>query len=615
VVGVVAVACAALVVMSRSALPGAPRHSGTSIRRGQTRPSLRNAASLRPREIAAVELLLKKMTLREKVGQLFMTYAYGASANDPDPPIVKANLRLSGVTTAARLVAKYHLGGIILVGRGTLDQAGTRPRNLENPAQIALLCNGLQKAALSQRRAVPLLIATDQEQGMITRIGLPATQMPGNMALGADGSVSDTYAAAQITGEELRAMGINMDLAPVADVNVDPRNPVIGVRSFGSDASRVAKLTAAAVRGYQSAGVAASAKHFPGHGDTDVDSHYALPVVRHDLREVDHIDLPPFRAAIAAGVAAIMVGHLDVPALDRSRVPASLSHTIITGWLRDRLGFRGVVISDSLAMGGVRTGFSDAQIPVRALRAGVDVLLMPPDMATAFRSVMRAVKSGRISSRSVDQAVRRILILKTSLGLLKHPYVRVRDVSAAVGTPEHRRVARIITQRTITVVKLQQGILPLEAHESVLVTGCGDGVTGTVARCLRRLGVDARTYFASMSGSSSAAAADLSKTTRLTVVCTLDAARDLGQQALVHGIVRAGRPVIVVAVGGPYDVAALPQVGTYIAAYNSGKGSLAAACAVLTGRAKASGTLPVRISRSGRLLYPLGFGLSLPKSE
>ena len=625
--GVTAAVGAVLILLatSGSGRRGTVQHSaaatsGPAVSAGASAASMRASAtptaSPAPLKSVDVKSLLKKMTLPEKVGQLFMTYAYGASATDADPLMVAANIRLAGVRNGAQLVARYHLGGIVLFGRNTFNPSGLITHNLRYPVQIARLTNGLQKAARSQAASAPLLIATDQEQGLVTRIGPPATQFPGNMALGADGSAADAFSAAEITGEELRAMGVNMVFAPVADVNVEPLNPVIGVRSFGSDPTRVAKLTTAAVRGYQAAGIAATAKHFPGHGDTSVDSHYALPVIHQSLKQVERVDLPPFAAAIDAGVAAVMVGHLDVPALDRSGLPASLSHAVTTGWLRGRLAFNGVVITDALGMNGVRSGFSDAQAPVLAIQAGADIILMPPNIAVAYNSVLRAVRSGVISEKRLDKSVTRILKLKASLGLFDHPYVNQKSVMRIVGTPLHRAIARKITRRTITVVKAQPGVLPLRARESVLVTGVDEAATAELARGLSALGVKASLYSLGLRPGSAAisAAAGLGRASRVTVVTTINAAVDAGQRALVAMLVRAGRPVIVVALGDPYDIASLPGVGTYLATYNARAGSIVAVSAVLAGRAPASGKLPVSILRSGswRSLYPLGYGLRLP---
>jgi beta-N-acetylhexosaminidase len=563
------------------------------------------------RREAEVSALLGKMTLPEKVGQLFMTYVYGASASDRDPQMVAENRRLTGASTGAELIAAYHLGGIVYLQDYTLDSNSVGTRNLQSPHQIARLSNGLQHAATALRAHVPLLIATDQEQGLVKRIGPPATQFPGNMALGADGRAVDAFEAARVTGEELRAMGVNLDFAPVADVNVDPRNPVIGIRSFGSDPARVAALTAAAVDGLQAAGIAATAKHFPGHGDTSADSHYSLPVVRHSLTQVERIDLLPFKAAIAAGVGAVMIAHIAVPSLDPSGRPATLSRPIITGWLRERMGFRGVVITDALGMQGVRTMFSDAQVAVLAIRAGADILLAPPNLPLVYRFVLQAVRRGQISVKRIDQSVRRILELKAQLGLLSHPYVRPNAVDTLVGTPQHRAVARRVAQRSITIVKVRPGVLPFRHGERVLVVGTDVQATEVVSRCLNAGGAKAQALASPyVSGGT---AAGLAAASQAIVVLTSSTSGRPRQQALVNSLVLSGHPVVVVAIASPYDIAALPGVGTFLASFSDSNDSMRALAAVLLGREKAVGTLPVNILQPGsaRPLFRAGFGLDV----
>lgn len=248
--------------------------------------------------------MLRSMTLEEKVGQLFVVEVFGQDADTVTEAAAAGNQRLYGVDTPAEVIDKYHPGGIIYF------TAARGPDNLRNPRQVATLSNGLQAAATSQRQPIPLLISTDQEGGaLVARLPAPATAMPGNMALGAGRSVADAHRSAEVIGTELAAVGINQDYAPVADVNVNPANPVIGIRSVGEDPGLVSDLVAAQVDGYHDGGVAAVAKHFPGHGDTAVDSHFGLPEVTHTRAELAAIDLPPFQAAIDTGVDTIMTAH------------------------------------------------------------------------------------------------------------------------------------------------------------------------------------------------------------------------------------------------------------------------------------------------------------------
>src|SRR5690606_26799565 len=328
-----------------------------------------------------------------------------------------------------------------------------------------------------------LLVGTDQEGGLVSRMGPPFTAMPGNMALGANGKTADTRASAKVIGKELKALGVNQNYAPDADVNVNPLNPVIGVRSFSSDPQLAAKLTTAAVRGYEhDAKISATPKHFPGHGDTETDSHTGIPEIDHSRQEWDELDRPPFEAAVKAGVDSIMTAHIVVPALDPSEDPATLSKPILTGILREELGYDGVVITDSLRMDGVRKKYGDAEIPLRALEAGVDQLLMPYDLELAYNSVLDAVSSGRISEQRLDQSVRRILRLKYAKGL-DDPYVDPGKVEKRVGTPAHRATAKRVTDRSVTVVANGDNALPLRMNRlKVLVSGFGADATADLAQ-------------------------------------------------------------------------------------------------------------------------------------
>src|SRR3954447_2600743 len=398
-----------------------------------------------------VAATLARMTLEEKVGQLFIQNVYGGDAKAPD----SRNLPLYGVASPAEVVQKYHLGGVIYF-------AWTD--SVQNPDQILGLSNGLQKAALTQSSKVriPLQIATDQEQGVVTRIGPPATQFPGSMALGAGRSAPDARTAAAITGRELLAMGVNTNFAPDCDVNVNPLNPVIGTRSFSSRPELAAQLAAAQVAGYQrDGGVASSAKHFPGHGDTATDSHVAFPIITHTRAQWEAIDAPPFKAAINEQIDMIMTAHLAFPALDDSGNPATLSKPIMTGVLREELGYKGVIVTDSLAMQGVRDLYGDAEVAVRALLAGVDQLLMTPAMDDAYAAVIDAVRSGRIPRNELDAKVRRVLGLKYRRGIVARPYADPAALASVFGTPAHLASASSVTDRTTTLVKNDAKALPI----------------------------------------------------------------------------------------------------------------------------------------------------------
>ncbi|WP_328771418.1 glycoside hydrolase family 3 protein [Streptomyces sp. NBC_00286] len=560
--------------------------------------------------------LISRMTLEEKVGQLFVMRVYGHSATAPDQADIDANLEEIGVRTAAELIAKYHVGGIIYFAWA---------HNTRDPHQMADLSNGIQRASLGKPRGLPVLISTDQEHGIVARVGKPATLLPGAMALGAGGSRSDARRAGQIGGAELRAMGIRQDYAPVADVNVNPANPVIGVRSFGADPRAVAALVAAQVKGYQSASVAATAKHFPGHGDTETDSHYGFPVIEHTEAQWAELDAPPFRAAIAAGIDSIMTAHIMVPALDPSGDPATLSRPILTGILRERLGFDGVVVTDSLGMEGVRTKYGDDRVPVLALKAGVDQLLNPPKLDLAWNAVLAAVRGGELTEARLDESILRVLRLKAKLGLLKDPYVSRRGVDRVVGIPAHLRAADKIADGTTTLLVNSGGLLPLSrrTHRKVLVVGADpaspSGSTGppttVLAGALTELGFTA-TALSTGTAPSAAAIAQAVAAARdadAVVVGTYNVTATSSQKTLVGELLATGRPVVAVAIRNPYDVAQLAAVKAYLATYSWTDVELRAAARVIAGRIEPAGRLPVPVQRADdpdRVLYPIGHGWS-----
>ncbi|WP_369356859.1 glycoside hydrolase family 3 protein [Streptomyces sp. cg2] len=559
--------------------------------------------------------LIARMSPEEKAGQLFVMRVYGESATDPDPADVAANRKEIGVDNAAELIARYHVGGIIYFGWA---------HNTRDPHQIAELSNGIQDAAADLRVPVPVLISTDQEHGIVARIGEPATLLPGAMALGAGGSVEDARTAGRISGQELRAMGLRQDYAPDADVNVNPANPVIGVRSFGADPEAVARMVAAQVGGYQGAGVAACAKHFPGHGDTDTDSHVGLPYIHHSAEEWERLDAPPFKAAIAAGIDSVMTAHIVVPALDPSGDPATLSRPIVTGILRERLGYDGVVVTDSLGMEGVRVKYGDDRVPVLALRAGVDQLLNPPDLSVAHGAVVRALRDGELSEREIDAKLLRILLLKERRGLFDDPYTSRQQVDRVVGTRAHRVAADRIADRTTTLLRNDGGLLPLSRRRTgrLLVagvdpaapTGTGGPPTEVLARELTRLGFEATALSTGTAPSRQAIARARAALGRrdAAVVATYDVTASSAQRTLVAELLATGKPVVQLAIRNPYDIALLDGVEAALASYSWTDVELRAAARVIAGRRDPKGRLPVPIMRADApqtALYQIGHGL------
>ncbi|HEV7935101.1 MAG TPA: glycoside hydrolase family 3 protein [Actinomadura sp.] len=506
-----------------------------------------SAGATPPARPSVVPALVRRMSPEEKVGQLFVP-TFQTSAQ------------------AISMIKRYHIGGFVYF-----------PGNTRTARQTAELSNALQKAS-----TVPLLIGVDEEQGIVTRLPY-ITRFPGNMALGATRRPDSVRAAAVTTGTELRAVGINQDYAPVADVNVNPANPVIGTRSFASDPKLAAELVGAAVEGYQSAGVAATAKHFPGHGDTSTDSHTGLPVIKHSRAQWEKLDAPPFRSAIEHGVDAIMSAHIVVRGLDDSGDPATLSSKVLTGELRHRLGYKGVIVTDSLQMAGVRRKYGDMVAPVRAIKAGADQLLMPPNPRTAYNAVLAAVRTGSIPQSRLDEAVTRILGLKEARGLFDHRLVDPAKAEAVMGSARHRSTVRQVAEQSITLVKNDGALLPLRGRR-VYVTG----PKGTaLARALRVHGV--RT-------------ADTLQGADVAVLTT----RDSGAATAARVRSLAGRPVVVAALGLPYDLRSTGPAKAALATYSSGSASLSALAKVMSGALRPVGRLPVGIPGA----YDFGHGLT-----
>ncbi|MGH3657882.1 MAG: glycoside hydrolase family 3 protein, partial [Micromonosporaceae bacterium] len=566
-----------------------------------------------------VSSTLHRMSLEEKVGQLFVLYAYGNHAMEPAAGDRTSNRNTYGVETAKQIIDKYAPGGLIYFGW---------THNLENPEQVATLSNDIQRASLKRRSEAPtpLMVAIDQEHGVVLRLGPPVTMFPGAMPLGAINDTTLAYDAARFTGRELLAMGINQNYAPVADVNVNPLNPVIGVRSFSADPTVASRLTASQVEGFQrGAGLISTIKHFPGHGDTADDSHVDMPYIDHTREEWEQIDAPPFRAAIQAGADMVMTAHIVIPSLDPAEDPATLSRPIMTGVLREELGFTGVVVTDSLGMAGVREKYGDDRVPILAVQAGVDMLLMPPLPDVAYQSLLSAVRSGEVSEERIDDSVRRILTMKWQRGLVEHPYVDVDEIPERVGLPEHHAVATEIAERAITAVKNDDNLLPLStADRTVLVCGYHNATFDSTtefgsAITDRGATVTRKPFGTRPTDAQIADAVAAAGTHDLTVVFTNKAwdtkvtDPNAKQQKLVKDLVATGRPVIVVAARDAYDIGYFTEASTYLVTYAYNAPLMQGLARILYGEVSPTGKLPVTIPVAGdpdTALYPYGHGLS-----
>lgn len=482
------------------------------------------------------------------------------------------------------------------------------------PADLA------RAVALAQARSrVPLFISADQEGGNNQFMGEGATEVPSNMALAATAESGAAEEAARILAEELAHVGVNWDLAPVVDVNVNPENPVIGVRSYSDDPATVGAFGAAAIRGYQASGLLACAKHFPGHGDTNLDSHVALPVIPHDRERLDAVELAPFREAIAVGVASIMTAHIRVPALDPERV-ATLSAPILTGLLREELGYDGIVVTDAMDMAGVASEWDATEAAVETIAAGADVILTARGREPLRRcrdALVHAARSGRLREARLGEALRRIGAAKRRLLTNADPDRAAREV----GSAERRERALALARRTITLLRDEADLLPLRADLGAKLVVVGPiGMKRTMMEQWHagpcRLGAELARFMPGLvdiqveyplAAQERAALLRAASRAEVVVVGTLNAVLDPEQVSLVKDLADgSGARVLVVALRMPYDVERMPWLPTFVAAYTSARPSLAAVAEALAGKIPLTGRLPVRVSAR----YPRGYSAS-----
>src|SRR5881394_756232 len=422
---------------------------------------------LRP---AAIDGMLAKLSPRQKVAQLVVPWLGGNYMALDD----------SAFQIATRWVDTLEVGGIII--------------SVGSPYDIAAKLNVLQR-----RSKLPLLISADLEWGAAMRV-VGATAFPYIMAAGATGDERDAYTYGRIAAIEGRAVGIHVNFAPDADVNNNPLNPIINTRSFGEDPHAVARLVRAYVRGLQDNGMLATLKHFPGHGDTDADSHLGLPTIRADYSRLDSVELVPFRAGIDAGAQVVMTAHIAYPALTGSEDPATLSGAVLTGLLRDSLRFRGMVVTDALMMGSIVAKYGAGEAAVRAFVAGSDLLLMPADPDSAIASMLTALQTNRFSAERLDASVRRVLEVKRSLGLFGRRTVELDSIARVVGSKTFQDAADDIAQRALTLVRDTAGTIARlrGARSRIALIAYGDELNSYVGQRmleLLRLGGDSVSFF------------------------------------------------------------------------------------------------------------------------
>jgi beta-N-acetylhexosaminidase len=566
------------------------------------------AATLTDDELAEAWVVetLADLTLRQKVGQMIVPWVLG----DFSPADSEEFERIS------TLIVEHEIGGI-LVSNGT-------------PLDVAAKLNVFQRLS-----RLPLLVAADLETGAGLRlrgaVHVPggtdlggATDFPSLMALGASGDRYLAYEMGRITAEEARAVGIHVPFAPVLDVNSNAENPIINTRSFGEDPELVSTLGTCLLRGIQDYGAIATAKHFPGHGDTDIDSHLALPIIRAGRDRLEETELVPFRAAVDAGVGAIMTAHIALPNIAEGvNLPATLSRNVLTGLLREDLEFEGLIFTDAMDMDAIDRLFPGEEAAVRAVEAGADVVLLPPDPEVAIRGIMSAVLSGRIPEERIDASVERILRAKAAMGLHVERTVDLEAIHRRVGLLPSREVAQEIANRSITLLKNDRDLLPLAGTRSATVFSISyrrtnDLLAGRFFN--QRLRETYPRLETAVVGADTpreeydrllemARAADL-----VVISLYITAVSSSGTVAapeelvdFITGVGTSAAPNVVVSFGNPYLLGEFPAVQSYLLAWSSAEASQLAAARALFGEVAIRGRTPTRIPPD----YAIGDGIEL----
>ncbi len=549
-----------------------------------------------PAEEKWVQKTLAKLTLEEKIGQM-VAWRYNGRFVGSDSDYRK---------DLEDLIVRQKIGGLIIFAGEVYETAH--------------LTNDLQALA-----KIPLLIAADFEWGAAMRIN-GTTLFPPLMALGATGSEDLAYEMGRITAIEGRAMGVHMTYAPVVDVNINPENPVISTRSAGENPDEVGRLTTAYVRGCQENGMIATAKHFPGHGDTALDSHTLLPTIPAGKERLEEVELYPFAQTIKAGVQAVMTAHLYVPALDPTPgLPATLSPPIITDLLRKRMGFHGLIVTDSMGMGGITNSFTPQDAALRAVRAGVDMVLLPPDPPGVIEALIKAVSSGEIPVSRVDESVRRILALKARLGLHRNRFADIGQMPQKIASKAHLQQAQLTFEKSITLVKNDEDILPLSPATLLkkiavfsLSSDADDYFAGSIlTREIRKRRPDASVFYADAftgeefirEAKARAGNADIVVLALFSSLRTAKGTVDLIARHvdLVREMVWAKKNTVVLSFGSPYFLKHFPEVDAYICLYRNTVQAQEVAAKAIFGEIPIEGRLPVSIPG----LFPAGYGIDI----
>ncbi|MGP0584821.1 glycoside hydrolase family 3 N-terminal domain-containing protein [Paenibacillus timonensis] len=535
--------------------------------------------------------LISYMTLSEQIGQMLM------------PDIRQWNGQVTTTVNEGlkRSIHDQDLGGLILFDKNIVDAR-----------QVVKLTHDLQNEAGD----IPLFLGIDQEGGVIKRIP-GGTNLPGQMALGATGDAALTEAAGKLTGEELKALGLQVNFAPVLDVNSNPDNPIIGMRSFGSDADLVSRLGLATIKGLRQSGVIAAVKHFPGHGDTTVDSHLGMPVLTHNRERLDAVELKPFRAAIEGGVEMIMTAHIAFPAVDNEHVtslkdgssvpiPVTLSKKVLTGLLREELGYQGVTISDAFTMNAIAEHFGENQAVERAVNAGVDIILMPQDPEAAHQTLVQAVKRGTIPSETIHKSVKRILKLKSKYGLFDQENNLAQKLTAltnVIGSEKHRAVEREIAERAVTLLASRDGAHPdlIQPDDRVVIAAADQEqaeqlkgqLTSAASNLLFKTEI---TVIGQGKTSKALQAMEQADYVILASYQFRNMASQFGWaeiQTIIDTLNKRNKRYALLSLGNPYETIYVQNVRSGLAVYGKQEPNTNAGIKVLLGQLEAGGVLPV----------------------
>ena len=560
-----------------------------------------------------VDATLKKLSIEQLAGQMVFApfqSTYLSSDSDNYDELVK-------------LIRESHIGGVIAFGGSeAVPQVMLNSTYgaviLGQPMELASILNRLQSVS-----ALPLLTSSDFEWGVQMRIA-GATKFPRAMAFGATGDPQLAYEAGKVVGAEARALGVHVNYAPVADVNNNPRNPVINVRSFGEDPKQVGEMVAQWVRGLQEAGMLATLKHFPGHGDTNVDSHLGLPVIPHPRERLEAVELPPFRAGIAAGAAGVMVAHIEMPAIDPERQPATFSPKVIGTLLRP--GFDGLIYSDAMKMDAITEMASPGEAAVRAVKAGIDVILDSPDSAAAAAAIVNAVKAGDIPRAQVDASARRILEAKARLGLHRTRTTNLEGVPLTVGGRKHDAVARAVSERAITLLKDARNQVPLSLPRTgnLLYLSVLDYPSGwRIAAPSRTIIPELRSRWPNVkaievSDRTTPAELDLVRAMAenydaivagvFVRASSASGRLDLAPQVirLLQDLSRRQQPLVAAFFGNPYTPMFVPELPAMLLTYDFSDYAEQSAVKAIAGEIAIGGKLPITLPG----LFPLGHGLT-----